>query len=116
MSELPDIPDSVPPGMSRLSISAEIMDYLEQYWEIRDHGELFAWSVRLLHDLTKLDEAGWRLTLSKANVDETTKLAHESPDYRHMVFMLRWLAPTKEGFMRLPSVEALEKATRIVKT
>lgn len=115
MSDFPEPPNPLPSGYRQLTLTADTMDYLAQYWEIRDHGEIFSWAIRLLHDLTKLDEAGWRLTLSKAEVDETTKQVTESPDYRHIIFLLKWLVPTATSYPRLPDVEMLEKVTKIVK-
>ena len=110
-----ETPDNLPPNMKQLIISAGMMDYLAEYWEIRDHGELFSWSIRLLHDLTKMDEAGWRLTLSKAELDEDTKSIKWNANYRQLVFMLKWLAPTAKSYPRLPDVETLERTTKMEK-
>lgn len=115
MSELPELPDPLPPGSRLLSLSAETVDYLCQYWEIRDHGEIFGWAVKMLYDLTKLDEAGWHLTLTKAEIDEHTKQCVESLEHRHLVFLMKWLCPTSTAYPRLPTPEMMEQATKIAK-
>lgn len=101
-------PPEVPPGMSLLTLSVDEMDYLTSYWEIRDHGTLFAMAVKLLHDLTKADEKGWRMQLCKAEVNEETRQVEMNPDYRTITFLLKWLVPTPEGYRRIP-VEKLEE-------
>lgn len=114
--DLPELPNPVPPGFRPLSIQAADMDYIAQYWEMRDHADLIGWAVRLLVDLTKADEAGWRLSLAKAEIDETTKQTIFDPEHRQMVFLLKWLAPNREGFMRLPSVDTINQATLVAKS
>ncbi len=109
MSDLPDLPNPLPPGYKQLTIPADMMDYLLQYWEVRDHAEVMSWSIRLLHDLTKLDEAGWRLTLVKSEVDEVTKQSIHNPEYKQITFLMKWLCPTKDSYPRLPEPEMLNQ-------
>lgn len=99
--------------MSRLELSKDEMNYLQRYWELADHGQIFAWAVKMLHDLSKLDEAGWRLTLTKAEINEETKQVAFGPDHRQLYFLLKWLAPTQEHYMRLPKPEVLETIMRV---
>ncbi len=113
MSDLPELPANIPPGFSRLELAADEVDYLMRYWELRDHGEVMVWGAKLLHDLTKLDEAGWRLTLSKAEVDETTKQVQWGKEHRQVVMLMKWLGPTKEGWNRLPSPETLDRVMKV---
>jgi hypothetical protein len=98
-----------------LSVSKEEMDYLSQRWEIRDHSELFSWSIKLLYDLSKLDESGWRLFLQKCEFDADNKMFILDENYTSLGFLIEWLAPTNNGFMRLPKLESLEEATRVKK-
>lgn len=114
--DLPELPNPLPPGAKLLSIQAADMDYLAQYWEMRDHADLMGWALRLLVDLTKADESGWRLSLTKAEIDEVSKVVEYHPDYRQMICLLKWLAPNKDGFPRLPSVDTLNKAMLVSKT
>lgn len=114
MDTSPNTPPEVPPGMSLLTLSVDEMDYLTSYWEIRDHGTLFAMAVKLLHDLTKADENGWRMQLAKAEVNEETKRVIQNPDYHTITFLLKWLVPSGDGcYMRIP-VENLD-ALKVVK-
>ncbi len=106
-------PDPLPPGLTRLELSKDEMDYLQHYWELQDHGQIFAWAVKMLHDLSKLDEAGWRMIIAKAEVDEQTKAVTFDPNYRTATFMMKWLAPTSEAYLRLPPPEGMEKAMRV---
>ncbi len=103
----------VPLGYARIELSAQEIDYLKSYWEIRNHGEIFAWGAKLLYDLSKLDQSGWRLTLSKAEVDENTKRVEWNPDYRQVVMLMKWLGPNKDGWARLPSAETLNNVMKI---
>jgi hypothetical protein len=107
--EQPLDPDNLPDGYSLMSISAVEMDYLHQYWEIRSPGQLFGWALRLLHDLTKADEANWCLLLQKGELDADTKIMTADPAYKAAVFRLEWMMPDGEGgFRRLP-LERLEQ-------
>ena len=114
MTDLPE-PTPLPPGMSRLKLSKDEVDYLQHYWELQDLGQIFAWAVKMLHDLSKLDEAGWRLTLTKAEINEETKQVTFGPDHRQIYFLLKWLAPTKESYLRLPKPEVLETIMKVTK-
>ncbi len=93
------------------SISAEELDYLQSYWEIRDAGALVGWSLRLLHDLTKADELGWCIVLQKATIDEANNDVKPDPNYRAATLRLKWLAPESDGYFRLPWA-TLEKKMR----
>lgn len=106
-------PPGVPPGYSQIEISADEMDYLQSYWELRDHGDIFAWGAKLLYDLSKLDQAGWRLALVKADVDEITKQVHYDLGYRQVVMLMRWLGPNKDGWARLPKPEVLDRVMKV---
>lgn len=112
MSDLSDLPPQIPPGFCRLELAADEMDHLMRYWELRDHGEIMAWGAKLLHDLTKLDEGGWRLTLTKAEIDEATKRVQYSPRHRQVYMLMKWLGPTKDGWNRLPTPEVLDIAMK----
>jgi hypothetical protein len=57
--------DNPPPGYSVMSVSADEIDYLKSYWELRDTGQMFGWALRILYDLSKLDEKGWLICLRK---------------------------------------------------
>lgn len=103
----------LPPGYSIMSVSADEMDYLKSYWELRDNGPLFGWAIRLLHDLTKADEMGWCVVLQKALIDEETSDVTPDPNYRAATFRLKWLAPEDNVFLRLP-VANLEKTMKRV--
>lgn len=105
----------LPPGARHLELSASEMDYLAHYWETPNHATLFAWAVKLLHDLTKLDEGGWRLVLAKAEVDEQTKQVVYGEEHRHLVFLLKWLCPTRSTFARIPGPEVLDEKMRVAK-
>lgn len=110
-----EFPNPLPPGSKVLSVPADMMDYLIQYWEIRDHSEVMSWSIRLLHDLTKLDEVGWRLAIVKAEVDEDTKKVSQDPAFNQLIFLLKWLAPRVDSYPRLPMPETLSQYLKIVK-
>lgn len=112
MSDLPPPSPEVPPGFSRLQLGVDEVDYLVRYWELKDHGELFAWGAKLLYDLTKLDESGWPVSIAKATVDEDTKEVHYAPGYRQMVMLMKWMGPSPEGWRRLPSPETLDRVLK----
>jgi hypothetical protein len=94
-------------NMKVLNIRADEMDYLSQKYEIRDHTELFAWGIKMLVDISKLDEDGWRLSFYKCDID----LENKKVDYKNFspihFSSLNVLAPAKEGFARLPLPEDL---------
>jgi hypothetical protein len=98
---------------SPISISKEEIDYLSERWEIRDHGEIFSWAIKLLFDLSKLDEAGWRFFLQKCDLDPITNKFVEDEKFTSLGFLIEWLAPLNDSFVRLPTVESLEKVTRV---
>ncbi len=101
--------DNLPSGYSIMSASAEDIDYLKAYWELRDTGQMFGWALRLLHDLSKLDEAGWLICLQKASHDEVTGEINYDTNYKTAAFRLKaMMPPGKHLFVRLPSVEELE--------
>ncbi len=101
--------DNLPSGYSIMSASAEDIDYLKAYWELRDTGQMFGWALRLLHDLSKLDEAGWLICLQKATHDEVTGEINYDTNYKTAAFRLKaMMPPGKHLFVRLPSVEELE--------
>ena len=112
-NDLPPVPPEIPPGHSLLEINKEEMDYLMRYWELNTHGDAVSWATKLLYDLSRLDEAGWRLTMAKCEFDEDTRQITYAPDYRQLSFLMKWLAPTKDGWARLPKAEAIEKITKI---
>jgi len=101
------------PGMKRLELSAEEMDYLSQRWEVRDHRDLLSWGIKLLYDLSKLDEAGWRFALQKCDWDMENKKIIRNPEYNDLIFLIEWLSPRDGGFMRLPLIEVVEKITKV---
>jgi hypothetical protein len=109
------LPAEIPLGFSHLMVSADEMDYLKSHWGLKDHGEIFNWAIKMLYDLSKLDEAGWRLSLTKAEIDETTKKIVYHPDYRQIHFIMKWLKPMPEGFARLPVAETLDEVMRVKK-
>jgi len=113
--DLPTEPPEVPPGYARIELSAEEIDYIQSYWELRNHGEIFAWGAKLLYDLSKLDEAGWRLTLSKAEIDESTRHIVWDTQYRQVVMLMKWLGPNKDGWARLPKGEVLDLVMKVDK-
>ena len=98
-----------------LTVSTEEMDYLSQRWELQDHREIFSWGIKLLYDLSKADEGGWRLALIKGEFDLKNKQWSRNPEYIDLVFLLEWFAPTEEYWPRLPTIEMLEKASKIKK-
>lgn len=106
-------PPTPPPGMRYLALSADEMDYLTRYWETPDHAKIFGWAAKLLYDLTKLDEGGWRLVLAKAEVDEETKQVTYDEEHRHLVFLLKWLCPTSTTYSRIPPPEVLDERMRV---
>jgi hypothetical protein len=95
-----------PSNMKMLTISADEIDYLTNYYEIRDHGKLFAFATKLLHDLTKAEESGWHTILFKGEYKDT---GYEfNPNYFYAAFKLDNLTPSNDGkFMRI-DVELLE--------
>ena len=113
---LPPLPAEIPPGFTKLAISADEADYLVTRWGLKDHGDLFNWGVKMLYDLSKLDEAGWRLTLTKCEIDETTRQISYGKDHTQLYALMKWLKPTSEGFARLPTAETLNEVMKIKKT
>lgn len=113
--ELPQLPSEIPPGFSHLMVSADEMDYLKSRWDLKGHGEVFNWGIKLLHDLSKLDEAGWRLTLTKCEIDETTKQISYGKGHTQLYALMKWLKPTPEGFARLPMAGTLNEVMKIKK-
>ena len=101
--------------LKKLIISADEMDYLLHRWEIRDHCDLFMWGIKLLHDLSKLDEAGWLLTLTKSKINMETKTSTCDPNYKQMNFQMEWLVPNQNDYPRLPTPEMIEKIAKIEK-
>lgn len=100
-------PDKI--KLTRLAISRDEMDYLSQRWEVRDHKELFVWAIQLLHDLSKLDEEGWMLSLVKGTFNQDNKKVNLDQGYKSVHFKMEWLGPKNEEYMRLPKPEMLEK-------
>ena len=112
---LPTLPAEIPRGFFRLAVSAGDMDYLRDHWGLTDHGEIFGWAVKMLADLSKLDEAGWRLTLTKCEIDETTRQISHGKDHAQLYALMKWLAPTSTGFPRLPTAGTLDEIMKIKK-
>lgn len=113
--ELPPLPAEIPPGFSHLMVSADEMDYLKSHWGLKDHGEVFSWGLKMLYDLSKLDEAGWRLTLTKCEIDQVTKQITYSEDHTQLYALMKWLKPTSDGFARLPVAETLNEVMKVKK-
>ena len=104
--------DNPPPGYSVMSINADEMDYLRNYWELRDNGQMFGWALRLLYDLSKLDEKGWLICLQKGDYNEETGEIISDPRYKAAAFRLKQLMPRgNKEFVRLP-IEAVEEAMK----
>lgn len=110
----PSLPP-LPPGCSHLMVSADEMDYLKSHWGLKDHGEIFNWAIKMLYDLSKLDEAGWKLTLTKCEIDEMTRQISYGKDHTQLYALMKWLKPTPEGFARLPVAETLNEVMKIKK-
>lgn len=105
--------DEIPPGFKALDISAKEMDYLSQKFEIRNHTELFSWGIKMLYDITKLDEGGWRLSFQKCDVDlEKRKVEYKKFHPIHFG-SLHNLGPIEDGFARLPLSEDLDISQKI---
>lgn len=95
--------------LKKLEISADEMDYLSNKFEIRDHRDIFCWAIKLLHDISKLDEGGWRLSFQKCDVDlENLKVDYKPFNPIHFQGIHN-LAPNEFGFARLPTPEFLDE-------
>lgn len=104
--------DNPPPGYSIMSISADEIDYLKSYWELRDTGQMFGWALRLLYDMSKLDEKGWLICLQKGSYDEETGEITSDPRFKTAAFRLKQMMPKgSKEFVRLP-VDAIEEAMK----
>ncbi len=101
-------------NFTRLEMGKEEIDYLCSKFNIKSHGELFSWGVKLLYDLSKLDEGGWKFTLTKCEIDDQRTI-HYSDCHRQVNFLMKWLAPDEGGFKRLPEPKNLDKIMKFNK-
>lgn len=108
-------PTISPNQLKILSTSKKEIDYLCEKFDIKDSRDLFSWGIKMLYDLSKLDENGWRLTLNKCEINEETKQVTTNQDYKNVYFLMKWLKPQLESFARLPLPETLEKIMKIEK-
>ena len=76
------------------------MDFLSEFYEIRNHGDIINWAVKLLHDLTKAEEIGFHMALIKSEIEDG-KVSID-PDCQMVHFKMEWLAPSDKGFCRIP--------------
>jgi len=58
-------PSSLPPGFSRMAINADTVDALVQYYELKDHGELFQKAVLMLAVLADAEQKGWHTLFAR---------------------------------------------------
>ena len=86
---------------TKLTISKEEMNYLSDKFEMRNHGEIFAWSIRLLYDLAKAEEKDWYLSLIKGDINSETQVLDINKDYNFTAFLLEWLCPTFQSYHRI---------------
>lgn len=103
----------LPSGFKMMEISAKEIDYLSERFEIRDHRDIFAWAIKLLYDISILDNGGWKLSFEKCEVDlEKQKVIYK--DYAPIHFAnIANLVPNEKGFVRLPLPEMLDERQKI---
>lgn len=92
--------EEIPEGFKKLTINAEEIDFLKNYFEIQDHGKIFAFATKLLYDLTKAEQSGWHTILFKGEYKETG--FEFNSDYFYAAFKMANLTPTNDGrFVRI---------------
>ena len=81
-----------------LRVDPDELAFLKSYWELRDTREVFQWSLRMLYDLSKADEAGWRMALWKAKLDTEQDNVIINRNYRPAFLPLSLFAPSSRRY------------------
>ena len=92
-----------------LRVDPDELAFLKSYWELRDTREVFQWSLRMLYDLSKADEAGWRMALWKAKLDTEQDNVIINRNYRPAFLPLSLFTPSSGDTQPRISVGSLDK-------
>ena len=80
------------------------LDYLANYHELRNNGEIIMWAVKFLEDVSKMDEKGVKMFFVKCPVDEDGKTDVDDT-FKPAFVPLIAMRPNKGEFRRvLPDV------------
>ena len=90
------------------------LDYLAEYWELKNRGEIIMWAVKLLEDLSRMDEKGVKTFFVKCQVDESGKVIVDDSCMPALVPLLA-MRPNNGQFTRVPATIAESKIVKKVR-